>query len=414
MRSIASLVLGSALLLAPGACRAFSVLAHQGVVDATWQDSIVPALRRRFPTATAEELERAHAYAYGGCHIADLGYFPFGNRLFTDLAHYVRSGDLVSALLRDATTLDELAFALGALSHWHADVIGHSEATNPAVAEIYPALRQRYGDWVTYEEDNGAHLDTEFRFDVFQLTRTRQSPDLFTHTIEFAVAEPLLDRAFRETYGLGLSDLFASTDVAITTYRWGFRGLVQEATGIAWQLYEPEIKATDPAATAETFVGHMSRADFEKEFGSSYREAGWVAKFFALFAGLVPDVGPLERLPFKPLPPHVREEFTDAFGHVVTFYRTDVDGLGRAALRLPNLTLDTGAPTRRGEYPPADRAYAALLGKLAERDFAGMSPAMRADILRFYAGGDSPAIETANVDDDTRAALERLRGRGPA
>jgi zinc dependent phospholipase C len=414
MRTTTTLLLCAALLATPDSGNAFSVLAHQGVVDATWQDAIVPALRRRFPAATAQDLERAHAYAYGGCHIADLGYFPFGNRLFTDLAHYVRSGDLVSALLRDATTLDELAFALGALSHWHADVTGHAEATNPAVAEIYPALRERYGDWVTYDEDHGAHLDTEFRFDVFQLTRARQSPDLFKHAIEFAVAEPLLDRAFRETYGLGLSDLFASTDVAITTYRWGFREVVQEATGVAWQLYEPEIKVTDPSATAETFVGHMSRADFEKQFGSSYREAGWVAKFFALFTGLVPDVGPFERLPFKPLPPHVRQEFTEAFGHVVTFYRSDVQALGHDEPRLPNLTLDTGAPTLRGEYPPADRAYAALLGKLAERNFAGISAATRADILRFYAGGDSPATETAGFDDETRAALERLRGGGPA
>ena len=214
----------------------FSVLAHQSMIDRSWHDSLVPALRDRFPRATDQDLEEAHAYAYGGSHIADLGYFPFGSRLFTDLVHYVESGRFVEALLEDASTLDEYAFALGAASHYVADTIGHPEATNRVVPEIYPDLREEFGDSVTYADDHSSHLNTEFRFDVLELSRSRQTPELFHHAIAFEVAEPLLDRAFRETYGLGLADLFTSTQVAITTYRWGFRELLQEATGIAWEL----------------------------------------------------------------------------------------------------------------------------------------------------------------------------------
>jgi len=81
------------------------------------------------------------AFAHGGSHIADLGYFPLGNVFFTDLLHYVRSGDFVATMLARAESVDEYAFALGALSHYVTDDVGHPEATNRVVPEIYPALR---------------------------------------------------------------------------------------------------------------------------------------------------------------------------------------------------------------------------------------------------------------------------------
>jgi len=48
-----------------------------------------PYLPDHFPAITAAELKSAHAYAYGGCVILDLVYYPFGNELFSDLTHYV-------------------------------------------------------------------------------------------------------------------------------------------------------------------------------------------------------------------------------------------------------------------------------------------------------------------------------------
>src|SRR5690349_4310448 len=98
------------LLWAPPRAQAYSVLAHEAIVDGAWESGIVPLLKQRYPRTTADELLAARAYAYGGTIIQDLGYFPFGSHFFTDLLHYVRSGDFVESLLRDAKDVNELAF----------------------------------------------------------------------------------------------------------------------------------------------------------------------------------------------------------------------------------------------------------------------------------------------------------------
>lgn len=403
------------LVSAPTASLAFSVLAHQGVIDRSWDDSIVPALEERFPGASKEDLEKARAFAYGGSHIADLGYFPFGSRLFTDLVHYVRSGHFVAAMIRNAGTREEYAFALGAASHYVADSIGHPVATNRVVPEIYPDLREEFGEVVTYEDDHSAHMQTEFRFDILQLAQSRRSPDLFQHAIAFEVSKELLDRSVRETYGLSLEDLFTNTDVAITTYRWGFRQLIQEATGIAWALYQDDIQQHDPGASEDSFVGNMSRADFAKEFGKSYSEAGYFSKFFAYVANAVPDVGPLERLPYKPLPQEARERFNTAFDQALGEYRSVVVRSRNDQLELEDRNLDTGSPTRKGEYPPADEAYEELVETLDERDFADASADVREHIVRFYRdpGARPSTSEDGNDSEEIERALARL-GAPPA
>ena len=413
-RALLALVVG-VFALAPRPSRAFSVLAHQGVVDSSWERVLVPALRRRFPDAEAEDLIRARAFAYGGSHIADLGYFPLGNLEFTDLLHYVRSGDFVAALVESATSLDKYAFALGALAHYVTDNIGHPEATNRAVAEIYPKLRKKYGDRVTYADSHSAHLATEFRFDVLQLSRSEQSPDLFHHAIAFEVSKPALERAFQATYGLRLDDLFTSTDTAIATYRWGFRGLVHEATGIAWRLYRSDIQRLAPKATKAEFVYELPRTDFEKEFGKTFREPGYFTRFIAFFVKLVPNVGPFKRLPYKPLPAHVRELFITALDHAADRYRSALPRGHQRHLELENTNLDTGRPTRVGDYEPADHAYATLLAKLDARDFTGVPSALRADVLRFYRDRDA---FLAAQDDNTewrkvQRALARLARLDP-
>jgi hypothetical protein len=381
---------------------AFSVLAHQAVVDRSWDGTLVPEIRRRFPGA---DLTHARAYAYGGSHIADLGYFPLGSKLFTDLLHYVRTGDFVTNLVAAARDANEYAFALGALAHYVADTVGHPEATNRVVPEIYPKLREKFGDHVTYGDDQSSHLQTEFRFDVFQMARTRGGNDVLHHALQFEVAKRPLDAAMHETYGLGLDDLFASTDTAILTYRWAFRGVLHEATGVAWELYRGDIQGLDPQATPGSFVYDLSRADFEREFGKAFLEPGYFAKAFGFLAKLVPNVGPLKRSVFKPLPPEARAQFTAALDHAVANYQSRVGALAQRRTDLPSRNLDTAKPVRFGEYPPADDAYADLVQKLTKRN-ATFPEALRADIRRFYAERPS-GIDTSD-DRALDAALARL------
>ena len=210
---VGALVLALCLSLGwPAQSAAYAVLAHEAIIDSVWDISIRPLLLKRFPGATAEELKEAHGYAYGGAIIQDMGYYPHGSHLFSDLTHYVRSGDFILALLRDAKDLDGYAFALGALAHYAADNDGHRIGTNRAVPILYPKLKKKYGDLVTYEQDPLAHVKTEFGFDVLEVAQGRYAPDSYHDFIGFGVSVPLLEQAFQETYGLSLKEVLTDED----------------------------------------------------------------------------------------------------------------------------------------------------------------------------------------------------------
>ena len=221
---------------------AYSVLTHEAVIDAAWKDSIEPVLLRRFPHATPQELLQAHAYAYGGAIIQDLGYYPFGNQFFTDLTHYVRSGDFVLALLEESRDLNEYAFALGALSHYVADTSGHQLATNRAVAIMYPKLAKKYGAIVPYEDKPSAHLKVEFGFDVDQVAEGNYAPKAYHDFIGFEVSKSLLERAFKKTYSLDMSTVFGRVNLTLGSYRHAVSTVIPRTTKVAWHLKKKELK----------------------------------------------------------------------------------------------------------------------------------------------------------------------------
>ena len=148
------------LLLCNSVFYGYSVLTHEAIVDSLWDTSIQKMLLKRFPMATPKDLEQAHAYAYGGSIVQDMGYYPFSSRFFSDLAHYVRSGDFVAALINESQDLNEYAFALGALSHYAADNAGHPMATNLSVPIfVSRARRQVRQDRNVLGQSRLAHSD---------------------------------------------------------------------------------------------------------------------------------------------------------------------------------------------------------------------------------------------------------------
>src|SRR5450432_4066675 len=183
-------------LACPNPSGAYAIMAHEAIIDAAWDVSIRHLLLARFPNATPEELKRAHGYAYGGAIIQDLGYYPHGSRQFSDLTHYVRTGDFIQALINESRDLNELAFALGALSHYVGDLDGHRYATNVAEPILYPRLRKKFGPTITYEDSPAGHLKTEFGFDVIEIARGNFAPEAYHDFIGFYVAKDLLVRAF--------------------------------------------------------------------------------------------------------------------------------------------------------------------------------------------------------------------------
>src|SRR5271154_2518599 len=224
------------LLLFGGVTRseAYAVLSHEAIIDAAWDTNLKPLLLKRFPNATPDELKVAHGYAYGGAIIQDMGYYPHGSKLVSDLTHYVRSGDFVIALLRDAQDLNGYAFGLGALAHYAADNDGHRLGTNLAVPELYPKLKRKFGNTVTYGDDPLAHVKTEFGFDVIEVAKQRYAPDSYHDFIGFQVSVLLLEQAFQETYGLSLKKVLTNEDRALNSYRRDVSTLLHKATRIAW------------------------------------------------------------------------------------------------------------------------------------------------------------------------------------
>ena len=396
------------LLACAAGARAYSVLSHEAVIDAAWDGSIKPLLLARFPSATPEELLKAHAYAYGGCIIQDMGYYPFGSKFFSDLVHYVRSGDFVEALIRESQDVDEYAFALGALAHYAADNTGHPIATNLAVAIMYPKLRARYGNDITYAQNPGAHLKTEFGFDVVQVANGHYAPEAYHDFIGFEVAKPLLERAFLATYGVELKDVFGDLDLALGTYRYSVKSVLPTMTKAAWAAKQKEIIRDKPGMTRRRFVYNLSRSSYRKEWGARYEQPGWLHRFLAFLFNLLPKIGPLSALSFKPPNQQTELLFMSSFNATLVRYRKLLQETEAGSVRLPNENLDVGRLTRAGVYTLADSAYASLLDKLASRHFTGVAPELRAAILDFYTDLSGP-IATKKHRRAWQKTLEELQ-----
>src|SRR5579872_3510081 len=293
----------------PTEAAAYAVLAHEAIIDSAWDANLRPLLLRRFPNATTEELKEAHGYAYGGAIIQDMGYYPHGSFFFSDLTHYVRSGDFVLALLHDSSDLDGYAFALGALAHYASDNEGHPIGTNRAVPLLYPKLKTKYGDSVTYEEDKLAHVKTEFGFDVLEVAQGRYAPDTYHDFIGFGVSVPLLEQAFQETYGLDLKTVLSDEDKVLGSYRYDVSRLLPKATRIAWSLKKDEIVKEQPGITKNKFLYNLSRASYQKNWGKEYQQPTLADRFLAFLTRIVPKVGPLRVLQLRTPTPETQRMF---------------------------------------------------------------------------------------------------------
>jgi zinc dependent phospholipase C len=374
-------------------CAAYSVLTHEAIIDATWKDGIEPLLLRRFPCATPGELLKAHAYAYGGAIIQDMGYYPFGSQFFSDLTHYVRSGDFVLALIEESKDVNEYAFALGALSHYAADTSGHELATNRAVAIMYPGLAKKYGPAVTYEKKPSAHMKVEYGFDVDQVAEGNYASKAYHDFIGFEVSKPVLGRAFARTYSLDMSSVFFSVDLAIGSYRHAVSTVIPRMTKVAWHLKRDEITNSHPSETKKEFIYNISRSGYRKEWGHIYEKPGFFDRLKAFFLRVVPKIGPFSGLAFHPPTPAVEQLYMSSFNETLDHYRALLLAQKEDRLQLPNDNLDTGAVTGAATYRLADETYAKLLNKTTGKP---VSDGLRRDFLSYYADLEKPFATKRN------------------
>jgi hypothetical protein len=376
------------LIIDPLQTPAYSVLTHEAIIDVVWDSDLKPLLRQRFPNATPDDLRQAHAYAYGGSIIQDMGYYPHGSKFFSDLTHYFRSGDFIVALLRNASDLDEYAFALGALSHYAADNDGHPMATNRVVPMLYPELSKKFGPVMTYEDNPLAHIKTEFAFDVLQVAKRRYAPDEYRDFVGFAVSLPLLNQAFLKTYDIDLQSVFKNEDRAANSYRYDISTLIPKATRVAWSLKKDDIERDLPGITRKKFLYNIKRSSYEKEWGKDYKRPTTADKLIAFLIRILPKIGPLRILTFRTPTPVAEQLFEKSFNATVDRYRNLLKEVRENNLQLPNENFDVGKVTPFGQYRLKDKTCAQLLDQLAKQNMATVDQNLKGQLLAFYADRD--------------------------
>jgi len=384
----------------------YSVLTHEEIVDLLWTPEIRQLLLDRYPGLTDEQMKEAHAYAYGGSAIQDLGYYPFGNKEFSDLVHYVRSGDFVVELLKQSQDADEYAFALGALSHYIADIDGHP-AVNEAVALTYPKLRAKYGNSIRYAQDKTAHLKTEFGFDTLQVAKNRYAPEQYHDFIGFQVSQPLLERTFPVVYGVELKDVLSHEDLAVGSYRYAVSRVIPEMTQVALKAHKKELMRETPDFARRKFLYRLSRSDYERSWGKTYTKPGVGTRILAVLVQLIPKFGPFKGLGFNNPTPHTEDLYIKSIDKTVEDYRNLLQQTKTHHFALPNSDLDSGLKTAAGEYSLADETYADLLDRLSINQFDLTSIPLRNNILAFYSDISVP-IETQKSPARWQAVLTEL------
>lgn len=404
----AAFILGSVSPLS-----AYSVLTHEQVVDLAWQNELQPMLLKRFPCATPEELRRAHAFAYGGSLVQDMGYYPFGKKYFSDLLHYVRSGDFVTTLISESSDINEYAFALGALAHYSSDNTGHP-TINKVVAIEFPKLRAKFGNEVTYADDHKSHIRTEFGFDMVQVAKNRYTSDRYHDFIGFEIATPLLERAFLKTYGLKLSDVLGDEDLAIGTFRRAISKFIPAMTRVALLNRRADLVQETPNFDKHKFLYHISRSNYEKEWGKGYRRPGIGSKILAFFLRIIPKVGPASALDFKVPTTQTEDLYIKSVDRTIDEYRRLLRQVRSNDLIFPDTDCDTGRDTAPDEYSLADKTYSRLLDDLSRQHFAQVTPQLQANLLTFYANPrEELNHEKGSQREKTKEELEQLKSCSP-
>ncbi|WP_214071445.1 zinc dependent phospholipase C family protein [Mucilaginibacter sp. dw_454] len=378
--------------------KAYSVLTHEAIIDASWEKSLKPLIQKRYPGLSEADIRLAHSYAYGGSLMADIGYSPFGSEYFTNLIHYVRTGDFVNNLISESESANEFAYALGALCHYMADQYGHSLGTNVVVPMTYPDVKKKFGPVATYDEDHTAHSRVEIAFDVLQVARGNYASQAYHDFIGFNVAKPVLEKAFLKTYGQDINTIFPNLDRSINNFRWAINSLMPTVTRSAWVLKKDEIKKTEPGVTSRKFHYRMQRKKYYGEFGRDRDKIEFKQQLLAFFLKIVPKIGPFKVFKFKPISHEGEVIFIKSFDEVTRHYEEALAMLDYKKPHLPNVDFDTGVLTTYGEYGLATKTYNDLLDQLAQGKYVALTQQLKDNITQFYSKADTVSLAKNDTD----------------
>ncbi|HUZ95656.1 MAG TPA: zinc dependent phospholipase C family protein [Edaphobacter sp.] len=370
--------------------RAYSVQTHEQLIDLTWKLSIRPLLLQRFPNLTEAQIKEAHAYAYGGSAIQDLGYYPFGNPLLSDLTHYVRPGDFVLSLIHNAHDADELAFAIGALSHYVGDTIGHAQAINEAVPIEFPKLGKKYGSAVTYEQGEHAHVRTEFAFDVNEIGKHHFAPSAYFKHVGLAVPIPLLRRALFQTYGIDLYQIIGHRRPVLRGYQFAVRNFLPRIAYAEDILHRNSFPPDDTGPESVTLNKDLAQSDFENGWDQYRKKAGIGTHLLAGIIFILPRIGPLSDAAIRGPNAHTQELYVKSLNRSTAVLRHILANFNYVTSYVPNRDLDTGAKVMPGVYQLTDETYARLLSTLTRNPTHPVPSGLKQNIANYYSNPAAP------------------------
>jgi hypothetical protein len=406
VRLLGALLVGLFLWLPEPFCFGYSVLTHQQIIDLAWGQSIRPLLLDRYPNTTPEQLRIAQAYAYGGCEIQDAGYYPFGHQLFSNLTHYIRSGDFVASLIRNARNVNELAFALGALSHYVGDSVGHHDAVNPSTAIVFPKLALQYGHSISYDESPHAHVRTEFAFDIDQLTKEHFAPSAYLQHIGLRVSSGLLERALYETYGLHVRDVLGNKRSAavISSYRHSVRSFLPAFAHAEAIVHRHSFPGDLETEDYRQLQQKLQSADYNNSWQNTRKKPGFRTHLLAFVVVIIPKIGPASDLAIKIPTQDTLTKYVASVNRTLDVYEDLLAKLQKAPRQNPEITmnldnrdLDTGYIVQPGGYPLTDKTYAELLTMITARPSQAAPAGLKRDILAYYADPNAPILTKKNA-----------------
>jgi hypothetical protein len=400
LKALCSVLLALSIIATPVMAPGYSVLTHEELIDLAWNDSIRPLLVSHFPKITAAELVEAHAYAYGGSAIQDIGYYPFGKQFFSNLTHYVRTGDFIASLFRNAHNANELAFAVGALSHYLGDNIGHSECINPATAVEFSKLARKYGEVVTYDESPHGHVRTEFAFDIDQLSHHRLAPAAYLRHVGLRVPRRLVERAFYETYGLHLREVLGPEVPAMRSYRTSVRSFIPRFAHAENVLHRGGMPPDVADEAFAKFARDVQAADYQAHWAATRKKPGFITHVLAVVIFLTPRIGALSDLAIRGPNVNTEQWYVRSVNDTMAQFRDILHRLKEqpdpAPIVLPNRDLDTGELVKPGGYPLTDRTYAELLRRITAEPSRKVPFGIRRDLLAFYSNPNAPIVTKKN------------------
>lgn len=388
---------------------AYSFLTHEDMVDVAWKGSIRPLLLARFPTATAAQLHVARAYAYGGATIQDMGYYPFGNQFFSNLTHYVRSGEFVDNLFLDAQTVNEYAFAIGALSHYVGDNIGHRYATNISTPIEFPALGKKYGPVVTYDQGTHAHVRTEFAYDVEQLSQHWFAPSGYMKGIGFNVPRRLLEQAFFDTYGLPLRSVLGRPGPAIGSYRSSVKGILPDIARAEILIHRNDFPREVDTPAFHQFSKRQKQAGLDNQWARFRSKSGFKLHFIAFMILILPKIGPISDAAIRGPNAETNRWYIESVNRSVDNYEQLLQQATKNPLKsldLPDRDLDTGNMVQPGAYRLTDKTYAQLLGRLTADPHRRVPAGLQKNILAYYSDPNAPISTKKNPNAWSRVQAE--------